>query len=193
MSQRSNNGTRTASTQVQAPAIAREAAVTTYWPPSPPPERLSPASEVTVLEPSRLLSAKFAHTTIGQESLSYRIDSDDTAVGDARHLVTAWLKARSMPALQVADAALATTELVTNALVHGRPPIELRLRQESTDVLIEVRDRATYQPRKLRPDQTDQTHEHGRGLQIVAALASRWGTRPTEHGKAVWCALSTQG
>jgi anti-sigma regulatory factor (Ser/Thr protein kinase) len=190
MSQRSNNGTRTASTQVQAPAIPREAAVTTYWPPSPPPERLSPASEVTVLEPSRLLSAKFAYTTIGEECLSYRIDSDDTAVGDARHLVTAWLEARSMPALLVADAALATTELVTNALVHGCPPIELRLRLESTDVLIEVRDRATYQPRKLRPDQTD---EHGRGLQIVAALASRWGTRPTEHGKAVWCVLSTQG
>jgi hypothetical protein len=60
-------------------------------------------------------------TATGEESLSYRIDSDDTAVGDARHLVTAWLEARSMPALSVADAALATTELVTNAVVHGRP------------------------------------------------------------------------
>jgi hypothetical protein len=46
-----------------------------------------------------------------------------------------------------------------------------------------------YQPRKLRPDETD---EHGRGLQIVAALSTRWGTRPTEHGKAVWCVLNTQ-
>jgi anti-sigma regulatory factor (Ser/Thr protein kinase) len=190
MSQHNDNRTRTASTQVQVPAFPREAAVTTYWPPSPPRERLSPASGVTVLAPSRLLSAKFAYTTTGEESLSYRIDSDDTAVGDARHLVTAWLEARSMPALLVADAALATTELVTNALVHGRPPIELRLRLESTDVLVEVRDRATYQPRKLRPDETD---EHGRGLQIVAALASRWGTRPTEHGKTVWCVLTPQG
>jgi PAS domain S-box-containing protein len=126
----------------------------------------------------------------GEESLSCRIDSAHTAVADARHLVTSWLEARSMPALLVADAALATSELVTNALVHGRPPIELRLRLESADVLIEVRDRATYQPRKLRPDAND---EHGRGLQIVAALASRWGTRPTEHGKAVWCVLSSQG
>ena len=126
----------------------------------------------------------------GEESLSCQIDSDQSAVADARHLVTSWLEARSMPALLVADAALATSELVTNALVHGRPPVELRLRLESTDVLIEVRDRATYQPRKLRPDETD---EHGRGLQIVAALASRWGTRPTEHGKAVWCVLSSLG
>ena len=126
----------------------------------------------------------------GEESLFHRIESHDTVVADARHLVASWLEARAMPALLVADAALATSELVTNALVHGRPPIELRLRLESTDVLIEVRDRATYQPRKLRPDETD---EHGRGLQIVAALASRWGTRPTEHGKAVWCVLSSQG
>jgi hypothetical protein len=55
-------------------------------------------------------------------------------------------------------------------------------------VFIEVRDQAIYQPRKLRPDETD---EHGRGLQIVAALADRWGTRPTERGKAVWCVLSS--
>ena len=119
-----------------------------------------------------------------------QIDSDQTAVADARHLVTSCLEERSMPALLVADAALATSELVTNALVHGRPPVELRLRLESTDVLIEVRDRATYQPRKLRPDEND---EHGRGLQIVAALASRWGTRPTEHGKAVWCVPQLAG
>jgi anti-sigma regulatory factor (Ser/Thr protein kinase) len=89
----------------------------------------------------------------------------------------------------VLDAALASSELVTNAVLHGRPPIDLRLRIEGVDVLIEVRDAATYQPRKQRPDEYD---EHGRGLQIVAALATRWGTRPTEHGKAVWCLLSAR-
>ena len=77
-----------------------------------------------------------------------------------------------MPASLVADAALATSELVTNAMLHGRPPVELRLRLEGADVLIEVRDRATYQPRKQRPDDED---EHGRGLQIVAALADPLG------------------
>jgi anti-sigma regulatory factor (Ser/Thr protein kinase) len=101
--------------------------------------------------------------------------------------VTSYLEARDMPELLVLDATLATSELVTNAFLHGQPPVELRMRIEGADVLIEVRDRATYQPRKLRPDEDD---EHGRGLQIVAALAARWGTRPTEHGKAVWCLLS---
>jgi hypothetical protein len=32
--------------------------------------------------------------------------------------------------------------------------------------------------------------EHGRGLQLVARVADRWGTRPTTTGKAVWCSFS---
>jgi PAS domain S-box-containing protein len=126
----------------------------------------------------------------GEESLSRRLEPNETAVAVARHLVTSYLEERAMPAPLVADAALATSELVTNAVLHGRPPVELRLRLEGADVLIEVRDRAGYQPRKQRPDEYD---EHGRGLQIVSALAARWGTRPTEHGKAVWCILSVKG
>jgi hypothetical protein len=39
----------------------------------------------------------------------------------------------------------------------------------------------------LRPTPED---EHGRGLQLVALIADRWGTRPTPDGKSVWCALS---
>jgi anti-sigma regulatory factor (Ser/Thr protein kinase) len=188
MPQPSHHHTRTAPPPAQAPTHPKDAAVTSYRP-SPARKPRPPAPEVAVPAPSRLLSARFAHTTIGEECLTHRIDSTGTAVRDARHLVTAWLQARSIPAPLVADAALATTELVTNAVVHGRPPIELRLHQENTDVRIEVRDRATYQPRKPRPDHTA---EHGRGLQIVAALASRWGTRPTQHGKTVWCTLTPQ-
>ncbi len=123
------------------------------------------------------------------QSLSRRLEPTGLAVADARHLVTSYLEERGMPALLVQDATLATSELVTNAFLHGQPPVELRMRIEGADVLIEVRDRATYQPRKLRPDEDD---EHGRGLQIVAAVAARWGTRPTESGKAVWCLLSAR-
>jgi anti-sigma regulatory factor (Ser/Thr protein kinase) len=123
------------------------------------------------------------------EGLSRRLESVGEAVGEARHLVTSFLRARSIPEPMIADAALVTSELVTNAVRYGRPPLDLRARVEAHEVLIEVRDRAVYQPRKLRPDEND---EHGRGLQIVAALADRWGTRPTEQGKAVWCVLSSR-
>jgi anti-sigma regulatory factor (Ser/Thr protein kinase) len=126
----------------------------------------------------------------GDESLSRRLPSDESAVAEARHVTAAYLEARRLPATLVLDAGLVTSELVTNAVLHGRAPIDLRLRVEGAEVLIEVRDGATYQPRKLRPQPND---EHGRGLQIVSALAARWGTRPTEHGKAVWCVLSALG
>lgn len=109
---------------------------------------------------------------------------------NAWHLVTSYLQRRSMPPPLTADAALATSELVINAVVRSRAPVELRLRIEGADVLVEVRDGATYQPRKQRPDEDD---EHGRGLQIVAALSACGGTRPTEKGKAVWCLLSASG
>jgi len=82
---------------------------------------------------------------------------------------------------------LATSELVTNAVLHGIGPLELRLRAYGEKVRLEVLDRATFQPRKLRPTAED---ENGRGLQVVAALAERWGTRGTEDGKSVWCVLS---
>jgi PAS domain S-box-containing protein len=120
-------------------------------------------------------------------SLARRLEADESAVAVARHLVENYVRERGLPAAIAMDAALATSELVTNAVLHGDPPVDLQLRIEGADVLIEVRDHATYQPRKQRPDEDD---EHGRGLQIVSALSARWGTRPTGDGKAVWCILS---
>ncbi len=123
------------------------------------------------------------------DGLQQNLEHVDTAVAQSRHLVARYLRERGMPPGMVADAALVTSELVTNAVRYGRPPLDLRARLEGHEMLLEVRDQATFQPRKLRPDEDD---EHGRGLQIVSALADRWGTRPTEHGKAVWCVLSAR-
>jgi hypothetical protein len=70
---------------------------------------------------------------------------------------------------------------------YGRAPVELRLRHDRRHLLLEVEDTATAIPRKLRPSPFQ---EHGRGLQLVARMADRWGARPTATGKAVWCSLS---
>jgi anti-sigma regulatory factor (Ser/Thr protein kinase) len=77
--------------------------------------------------------------------------------------------------------------MVTNAIVHGQAPIELRLRRGAGDLQIEVDDGATSVPRRMRPTPED---EHGRGLLLVAMLSDRWGTRPLRTGKSVWCRLS---
>ncbi len=56
-----------------------------------------------------------------------------------------------------------------------------------THLRIEVDDGAAAIPRKLRPTPAD---DHGRGLQLTAAVAHRWGTRPLRDGKSVWCELT---
>jgi anti-sigma regulatory factor (Ser/Thr protein kinase) len=123
----------------------------------------------------------------GEQGIIHRFEAVETAVVEARHLVARHLSERSVPHRLVDDAVLTTSELLTNAIVHGVGPIDMRLRTNRREVLVEVQDRATFQPRKLRPTAED---EHGRGLQIVAALSERWGTRATEDGKSVWCVLS---
>ena len=123
----------------------------------------------------------------GEHGLVQRFEANESAVVEARHLVARHLTERSVPRTLVDEAVLTTSELLTNAIVHGVGPIDVRLRTNAREVLIEVQDRATFQPRKLRPTSED---EHGRGLQIVAALAKRWGTRATEDGKSVWCLLA---
>ncbi len=92
-----------------------------------------------------------------------------------------------MPEDVLDDAVLLTSELVTNAVLHGRAPISLRLLRTSSEAVLEVHDAASFLPRRLRPTPED---EHGRGLQLVACLADRWGVRPVREGKAVWCAFS---
>jgi anti-sigma regulatory factor (Ser/Thr protein kinase) len=86
----------------------------------------------------------------------------------------------------VDDVVLATSELVTNALVHARPPVDLRLRALGDHVVLEVQDRALLRPRRRRPEDDD---ERGRGLNIVEALSREWGTHRTATGKTVWCSI----
>ena len=115
------------------------------------------------------------------------IPAEPRAVGQARRFAAETFERWGVSAEAAGDAVLLVSELVTNAVLHGREPIVLRVRQASDAVVIEVFDGATFLPRRLRPTPDD---EHGRGLQLVASLADRWGTRPLRDGKAVWCVVS---
>ncbi len=82
---------------------------------------------------------------------------------------------------------LAASELVSNALQHGTPPMELRLRRTHRRLIIEVADGGDYLPRRRQAGPAD---EAGRGISVVAAIASSWGSRRSlGGGKAVWCEL----
>ncbi|MEU5241175.1 SpoIIE family protein phosphatase [Streptomyces lydicus] len=80
---------------------------------------------------------------------------------------------------------LAASELVANSLQHGHPPMRLRLRRTDRRLIIEVTDGDDHLPRRRRAEPVD---EAGRGISIVATIASAWGSRRTPGGgKAVWC------
>jgi anti-sigma regulatory factor (Ser/Thr protein kinase) len=116
-------------------------------------------------------------------SVSLRLDPGATAVVDMRHRVVEQLEAWGLPRDTVEAVALTAHELVANARLHGHPPVELRLVNSPSELLVEVRDTSTDRPRRLSvaPDE-----EHGRGLQVVEALASAWGATVGSGSKVVW-------
>jgi serine phosphatase RsbU (regulator of sigma subunit) len=72
------------------------------------------------------------------------------------------------------------------------PPREfaLRLRRGASVVWVEVFDPDLRLPRIRTAGETD---EGGRGLYLVDQLATRWGSRPTPEGKAVWFEVPRTG
>jgi anti-sigma regulatory factor (Ser/Thr protein kinase) len=89
-----------------------------------------------------------------------------------------------------ACAELVTSELVTNAIsaVAGLPEplIRLRIAADRERVLVEVWDASAQRPAPRRPEPAELPAEGGRGLLLVAALSSDWGTYPSRPGKVVW-------
>ncbi|WP_432001006.1 SpoIIE family protein phosphatase [Streptomyces sioyaensis] len=78
---------------------------------------------------------------------------------------------------------LVVSELVTNAIRYGVPPVQLRLIRDSTTLICEVSDNSNAAPHLRRARTFD---EGGRGLLIVAQLTDRWGCRYTQAGKTIW-------
>ncbi|MDF3140964.1 MULTISPECIES: ATP-binding protein [unclassified Streptomyces] len=81
------------------------------------------------------------------------------------------------------DATLAVSELVTNAIKHGKgQSVGLRVRRSPYELRIEVTD-GTPSPARLRS--AGVADENGRGLFLVAALAREWGV--SKDSKTTWC------
>jgi serine phosphatase RsbU (regulator of sigma subunit)/anti-sigma regulatory factor (Ser/Thr protein kinase) len=73
----------------------------------------------------------------------------------------------------------------------GRPrEFALRLRRGAASIWVEVFDPDLRLPRIRTAAETD---EGGRGLYLVEQLATRWGSRPTPEGKAVWFEMPRSG
>ena len=82
---------------------------------------------------------------------------------------------------------LVTSELVTNAVLHGEGPVTVRVERSDDGLRLAVHDRGAGTPRPERPESHAPS---GRGLRIVETVATRWGTDPDESGKWVWALLN---
>ncbi|MDN4163369.1 ATP-binding protein [Nocardioides abyssi] len=111
-------------------------------------------------------------------------------VQDARRWVVATCRDIGREDL-VECAELGVSELVTNALLHGEQPIQVRVRGTAQHPRVEVRDGSTERPVLPTPvaeDEDDLLLTFGRGLSIVARSADAWGAEIEEDGKTVWFA-----
>ena len=108
-------------------------------------------------------------------------------IRDARACVRDLCHEHHLDGPRCEDAELAVTELLGNALRHGRPPVELEVTWTDAGVLVSVADGQPMLRRKAWPAPT--TAESGRGLQLLDAVSRSWGCDTVPGGKRVWALL----
>ncbi len=88
------------------------------------------------------------------------------------------------------NAELALSEVVTNAILHGSPPVTVRLRGTRSHPRVEVRDGSAdppaFPPLEIGQEFLDELPTFGRGLGIVASSSEAWGAERDGKGKLVW-------
>ncbi|MFD0149540.1 ATP-binding SpoIIE family protein phosphatase [Streptomyces sp. NPDC055721] len=109
------------------------------------------------------------------------LPSDPAAVSGARRFAADTLGSWGLDELSFTTE-LIVSELVTNAIRYGKPPVHLRLILDAA-LTCEVFDANSTAPHMRRARTFD---EGGRGLLLVAQFAERWGTRHGREGKTIW-------
>jgi anti-sigma regulatory factor (Ser/Thr protein kinase) len=103
-----------------------------------------------------------------RETRTLQLPLDLPAVRTARRAVNDWLD--DAPEELRSTVALVATEMVSNAIRYGRPPIRLEFAREDGHVRVCVRDDGGGEPKQRAPGPSG-----GWGLHIVERLATRWG------------------
>ena len=83
----------------------------------------------------------------------------------------------------VDDAVLLVSELVTNSVLHGGPPVVVAVDCDEATLQVRVRDGSPALP---APRDAASGDENGRGLALVAEMSADWGVDTEEDGKHVW-------
>ncbi|MFE8937002.1 ATP-binding protein [Streptomyces sp. NPDC007872] len=144
-------------------------------------ERVTPPAEDSAPGPVA------SHPT-GHPAYSQTLPREPRSAAVARRLVRTALTVWGLDPL-IEDATLVITELVSNAVDHGRlPSIRVIVSRPSANVIrLGVVDRSKIVP-TLRTD-ADEDRTRGRGLLLVDMLTDRWGTERYRWGKQVWAEM----
>ncbi len=110
-----------------------------------------------------------------------------TSVRTARRALVGVCREARLSADLVASAELMISEVVTNAVIHGRSAVIVEVVVRGARLRVEVTDDGEGLPR-VQP--VDDAVASGRGLRIVGMLASDWGVAANTCGKTVWFELA---
>ncbi len=118
------------------------------------------------------------------------LSADPRSIRVARGFLASIARDLDLPNDTVSVAELALSEIVTNAVIHGLPPIVLQVDASPSGLEVSVTDASPAQP---RAEETRLDATGGRGLAIVAAVAGAWGCEPDPAGpgKRIWFSVSS--
>src|SRR5262245_4644812 len=123
---------------------------------------------------------------LAQRSLSVSLVATPTAPAEARRRVRAAIASWGVAADPYV-AALLTSELVTNAIMHTAGTVRLFVSGAGEHLGVFVHDTSRAWPVPMDPPAEA---EDGRGLVLVDSLATEWGSYRTSEGKAVYFTLA---
>ncbi|HEV7194997.1 MAG TPA: ATP-binding protein [Pedococcus sp.] len=125
----------------------------------------------------------------GAHAATYSVAPDLAAVAQARHFVLKTLVGWGVEDETVDNAILCLSELVTNAIIHTDAGCELRVVLDRGVLTSTVRDGGSTVVVDPRNVTADPLAVHGRGLQLVDAFSTRWGSELDAVGMTVWFVL----
>lgn len=118
--------------------------------------------------------------------------SESTSPARARDFVERYLQSRELHYL-VDDICLVVSELVTNAVVHARTPIRVRVEEMPFCVKLTVYDHAVDHQLPNLANLVGADDEGGRGLWIVDACSEDWGVDLSgDEEKSTWALFAVR-
>ena len=119
---------------------------------------------------------------------SEELPADTSATPQARRFVGRCLTEWGVDGEVMETAQLCVSELVTNAVIHSGTPPRVTVRLDDDRLLVLVQDRGSHGVARPAEDH-DPMDISGRGLALVAALATAWSAEHSADGTTVWFEL----